>query len=103
MMGLTAEMLGRMHGISREMQDEFALRSHQKAWEATVTGRSTTRSSASRATTPTGFLELCDYDETIRRETTLEGLAALPPAFDPKRGTVTAGQLVAHHRRRLGA
>ena len=31
MMGLTAEMLGRMHGISRQMQDEFALRSHQKA------------------------------------------------------------------------
>ena len=35
MMGLTAEMLGRMHGITREMQDKFALRSHQKAWEAT--------------------------------------------------------------------
>lgn len=39
MMGLTAEMLGTMNGISREMQDEFALRSHKKAWEATVEGR----------------------------------------------------------------
>ncbi|HNN29029.1 MAG TPA: acetyl-CoA C-acyltransferase, partial [Agitococcus sp.] len=35
MMGLTAEMLGTMNGISREMQDQFALRSHKKAWEAT--------------------------------------------------------------------
>ena len=39
MMGLTAEMLGRMHGITREMQDKFALRSHQRAWEATLAGR----------------------------------------------------------------
>ena len=39
MMGLTAEMLGRMHGITRQQQDEFAVRSHLKAWEATVEGR----------------------------------------------------------------
>ncbi|HSN70830.1 MAG TPA: beta-ketoacyl synthase N-terminal-like domain-containing protein, partial [Steroidobacteraceae bacterium] len=39
MMGLTAEMLGRMHGISREMQDQFALRSHSRAWAATQEGR----------------------------------------------------------------
>src|SRR5512139_1797450 len=39
MMGLTAEMLGRMHGITREMQDRFAVRSHQLAWEATTSGR----------------------------------------------------------------
>ena len=38
MMGLTAEMLGMTHGISRQMQDEFALRSHQRAWEATEKG-----------------------------------------------------------------
>ena len=54
MMGLTAEMLGRMHGITREMQDKFALRSHQQAWEATTERRaSRTKSSASRATTRT--------------------------------------------------
>ena len=34
-MGLTAEMLARMHGISREMQDAFAARSHARAWAAT--------------------------------------------------------------------
>ena len=36
MMGLTAEMLSRMHGISREMQDAFAARSHARAWAATL-------------------------------------------------------------------
>jgi len=39
MMGLTAEMLGTMNGISREMQDQFGLISHQKAWAATLGGR----------------------------------------------------------------
>ncbi|MGL6296140.1 MAG: acetyl-CoA C-acyltransferase, partial [Plesiomonas sp.] len=39
MMGLTAEMLGKIHGISREMQDEFAARSHQLAHQATLEGR----------------------------------------------------------------
>jgi acetyl-CoA acyltransferase len=38
MMGLTAEMLGRMHGINREKQDLFALRSHLNAWKATEQG-----------------------------------------------------------------
>jgi hypothetical protein len=38
-----------------------------------------------------GFLKLFDYDETIRPDTTLESLAALKPAFNPKGGTVTAG------------
>src|SRR5690606_22016466 len=38
-----------------------------------------------------GFVKVFDYDETIRPETTIEGLAALRPAFDPKNGTVTAG------------
>ena len=39
MMGVTAEMLGRMHKISREQQDEFALRSHKRAHDAAVNGR----------------------------------------------------------------
>ncbi|MCC4786106.1 acetyl-CoA C-acyltransferase, partial [Vibrio lentus] len=39
MMGLTAEMLGKMHGISREDQDAFAARSHARAQAATVEGR----------------------------------------------------------------
>ena len=39
MMGLTAEMLGKMHGITREAQDQFGYRSHQLAWKATQEGK----------------------------------------------------------------
>jgi acetyl-CoA acyltransferase len=38
-----------------------------------------------------GYSAVFDYDEVIRSDTSLEALAALPPAFDPKNGTVTAG------------
>lgn len=91
MMGLTAEMLGMMHGISRQQQDEFALRSHMKAYEASVQGRFKNEIVAIEGHDANGFKVLCDYDEVIRPETTLEGLAALKPAFNPKGGTVTAG------------
>jgi acetyl-CoA acyltransferase len=91
MMGLTAEMLGRMHGITREMQDRFAARSHAKAWEATQTGRFKREIVGIEGHDPNGIRVLCDIDEVIRPETTVEALAALAPAFDPKNGTVTAG------------
>ena len=91
MMGLTAEMLGRMHGITREMQDQFAARSHAKAWEATQTGRFKNEIVGIEGHDANGFHVLCEIDEVIRPETTVAGLAALPPAFDPKNGTVTAG------------
>jgi acetyl-CoA acyltransferase len=91
MMGLTAEMLGRMHGITREMQDKFALRSHKKAWEATETGRFRNEVVGIEGHDANGFRMLCEVDEVIRADATLEALAALPPAFDPKAGTVTAG------------
>jgi acetyl-CoA acyltransferase len=91
MMGLTAEMLGRLHGISREDQDRFALRSHQRAWAATLEGRFAKEIIGIEGHDADGVLRLCDRDEVIRPETTLEALAALPPAFDPKNGTVTAG------------
>ena len=91
MMGLTAEMLGRMHGITREMQDQFALRSHRKAWEATQAGRFKNEIVGIEGHDANGFRVLCDVDEVIRADATLEALAALPPAFDPKGGTVTAG------------
>jgi acetyl-CoA acyltransferase len=91
MMGLTAEMLGRMHGVSREDQDRFALRSHQRAWAATQEGRFAKEIVGIEGHDADGVRVLCDVDEVIRPETTLEALAALPPAFDPKNGTVTAG------------
>jgi acetyl-CoA acyltransferase len=91
MMGLTAEMLGRLHGITREMQDEMAMRSHARAWEATQSGRFKKEIVGIEGHDANGFKVLCEIDEVIRPETTLEALAALPPVFDPKNGTVTAG------------
>jgi acetyl-CoA acyltransferase len=91
MMGLTAEMLGRMHGITREMQDKFAARSHAKAWEATQAGRFKNEIVGIEGHNDDGFRVLCEVDQVIRPETTVESLATLKPAFDPKTGTVTAG------------
>lgn len=90
MMGMTAEMLGIMHGISRESQDEFGLRSHMRAWAATQEGRFKDEIIPMQGHDADGNLSLFTQDETIRPDTTLEGLAQLKPAFNPK-GTVTAG------------
>ncbi|EKN4699869.1 acetyl-CoA C-acyltransferase FadA [Yersinia ruckeri] len=91
MMGLTAEMLAKIHHISREQQDAFALRSHQRAAEATHSGAFTNEIIPTYGHDADGVLKNFDYDEVIRPETSLEGLAALRPAFDPVNGTVTAG------------
>ncbi len=91
MMGLTAEMLGKMHGISREDQDAFAARSHARAQAATVEGRFKNEILPTEAHAADGSLFTLDYDEVIRPETTVEGLSQLRPVFDPANGTVTAG------------
>ncbi|WP_299693608.1 acetyl-CoA C-acyltransferase FadA [uncultured Vibrio sp.] len=91
MMGLTAEMLGKMHGISREDQDAFAARSHARAQAATVEGRFKNEILPTEAHAADGSLFTLDYDEVIRPETTVEGLSQLRPVFDPASGTVTAG------------
>ena len=91
MMGLTAEMLGRMHGINREMQDAFAARSHQRAHAATIEGRFANEIYPTEGHDADGRLTLLSHDEVIRPETTAESLSALRPVFDPANGTVTAG------------
>ena len=91
MMGLTAEMLGKMHGITREQQDQFGARSHQLAHKATVEGNFKDEIIPMEGHDENGFLRVFTEDETIRPETTVESLAALRPAFNPKGGTVTAG------------
>lgn len=91
MMGLTAEMLGRMHNISREMQDQFAARSHQRAYHATQSGAFRHEIIPTAGHDADGALQRFDYDEVIRPDTTVDSLAALKPAFDPVNGTVTAG------------
>lgn len=91
MMGLTAEMLAKMHQISREMQDEFAARSHQRAHAATLAGHFANEIIPTDGHNADGVLTNYNYDEVIRPETTVATLSALRPAFDPVNGTVTAG------------
>ena len=90
MMGLTAEMLGRMNGITREQQDAFGLESHRRAWEATTEGRFNNEIVGIEGHDEAGRLQLCTVDEVIRPDATMEQMQKLRPAFDPKGGTVTA-------------
>lgn len=91
MMGLTAELLGKLHGISRAQQDVFGARSHRLAQQASVEGRFANEIVPTEGHDADGVLKLMDYDEVIRPETTVDGLSKLRPAFDPANGTVTAG------------
>lgn len=89
-MGLTAEALARKHGISREQQDEFGVRSHRLAYEASVEGRFANEIIAVEGHDENGALTMCDYDEVIRPQTTMETVSPLRPVFNPVNGTVTA-------------
>jgi len=90
-MGLTAELLARMHGVSRLQQDEFAMKSHLKAHEATIKGRFKDEIVATPGHDEMGTPAMIQTDEVVRPETTVETLSKLPAVFDPKNGTVTAG------------
>ena len=91
MMGVTAEMLGKMNGISRADQDAMGVRSHRLAHEATLAGRFSNEIVPIEGHDAQGNKVLVEVDEVIRPETTLESLGALRPVFMPKGGTVTAG------------
>jgi acetyl-CoA acyltransferase len=92
-MGITAENGAKKFGIAREVQDEFAYKSQQKAAKAIAEGKFKDEIVPVRAI---GFKDgervYRDFvtDELPRAETTLEGLAKLPPAF-AQGGSVTAG------------
>jgi acetyl-CoA acyltransferase len=90
-MGLTAENLARKYRIGRREQDEFALRSHQKAAQATDLGAFKNEIVPTWGRDEEGRRVLITQDQCIRRDTSLESLAALKPAFAPDIGTVTAG------------
>ena len=90
-MGLTAELLGMQHGITRAEQDAFGARSHQRAHQATLEGRWANEIVPTLGHDAMGALTLIEHDEVIRPETTIESLAGLRPVFDPVNGTVTAG------------
>ncbi|QAX82037.1 3-ketoacyl-CoA thiolase [Candidatus Pseudomonas adelgestsugas] len=90
-MGLTAEILGKIHGITREAQDAFGLRSHQLAYNATMSGKFKNEIIPINGCDENGFLKLFDNDETIWPDATMERMAALKPVFDSKNGTITSG------------
>ena len=90
-MGMTAELLGRQNQISRQMQDEFGARSHQRAHKAHLEGRWASEIVATEGHDENGVLTLVDHDEVIRPDSTFETMAGLRPVFDPVNGTVTAG------------
>ncbi|MFG3093384.1 thiolase family protein [Streptomyces sp. NPDC048202] len=85
-MGETAEEVARRYGISRERQDEFALRSHQLAATARKNGHFDAE--LLPVESPDGIT--VDRDECVREDTSLEKLARLKPVFRGD-GTVTAG------------
>lgn len=91
MMGITAEMLGKMNGINRADQDAFGARSHRLADEARREGRFDNEIVPVEGHDENGFKSLLEQDEVIRPETTIETLGQLKPVFVPKVGTVTAG------------
>lgn len=91
MMGLTAEALAMLHGIDREQQDQFGLRSQLRAYAAQQEGRFDAEIVPVEGHDEDGAKQLIRHDTTIRGDTTIEALRDLPPAFNPKGGTVTAG------------
>jgi acetyl-CoA acyltransferase len=96
--GLVAENHAREHGLSREAQDAYALESHRRAVAAQDAGRfadeivpvTTSRVSASGSGALAAETITLSTDEGPRRDTSIEALAKLRPAFHV-RGTVTAG------------
>jgi acetyl-CoA C-acetyltransferase len=90
LMGATAEKLARELGIPRLAQDEFALASQQKAAAAIAAGRFADELAPVTIVTKKGELVVA-ADEHPRADTTLASLQKLPAVFDPKNGTVTAG------------
>src|SRR6516165_6793234 len=96
-MGLTAERLAKVYDITREMADEFSVRSHKNALAAIEAGKFDEELVPVPVsfTTPNGSKPkrteiVFKMDEGPRADTSLEALAALKPAFHAK-GTVTAG------------
>ena len=89
-MGITAENVAKQYGISRSMQDEFAIASQSKAIAAQDAGRFKDEIVAVMLPQRKGDPVAFEADEYINRKTNAEALGGLKPAFD-KEGSVTAG------------
>ena len=88
LMGESADKMAAMFGVTREEQDEYALRSHQSAAKATQSGK--LEDEVMPNAVPPKFEPLV-HDNTIREDSNMEKLEKLPPVFFKPFGTVTAG------------
>ena len=89
-MGITAENVAERYHITRDMQDQLALQSQQRAAAAIASGRFKAQIVPVEIATRKGIV-LFDTDEHVRAGTTLEILAGMKPAFKKDGGSVTAG------------
>jgi len=90
-MGCTGEVVAEKYSVSRTEQDEYALNSHKKAAAAIKAGKFKDEIVPVAIPQKKGAPVLFDTDETVREDSTLEGLGKLKPAFKNEGGTVTAG------------
>ncbi len=89
-MGMAAEWIADEYEVTREAMDRLAYESHQKAIQAIDDGKFSAEITPVEVPSRKGSTTLIDQDETPRRDTSLEKLATLPPAFKSD-GRVTAG------------
>jgi acetyl-CoA acyltransferase len=88
-MGQSAEKMAKINGITREEQDQFALRSHRLAAAGTADGR--LAAEIMPVYIPPEYDTIAANDNNIRTDTSYEQLATLKPVFDRRYGTITAG------------
>jgi acetyl-CoA acyltransferase len=88
-MGESAEKMAKEGGVSRDAQDAFAHRSHERAAKAWASGAFA--GEVMHVVPPPRYDAPIAEDNTVRKDSTVEGYAKLRPAFDRKYGTVTAG------------
>ena len=89
-MGMTGELVAEKHGITREMQDAYALESHRRASAAWREGRFDAEVVPVNVPGKKGAVTVFAKDESVREDASMQALGALRPAFK-KDGTVTAG------------
>ena len=88
-MGQSAEKMAKLNDVSREEQDQFALRSHRLAAAGTADGRLTAEQMP--VYVPPRYESVVSSDNGIRSDTSFEQLSQLKPVFDRRYGSVTAG------------
>jgi acetyl-CoA acyltransferase len=88
-MGQATERMAKENGISRQAQDEWALRSHLLAHQGAGDGR--LGAEIAPIYLPPTYETVVEGDNGIRPDSSLDALAALRPAFDSRHGSITAG------------